>query len=299
MKNTEIQLLNQQEVRNSLISNIEILEKVKLLVLLPYGESMTTEMVAEYYEVGKEAISSLVKRNREELESNGMATLEGEKLINFKNNFDRSSLNLSKLNKANRSLMLFTRRTILNIGMLLKDSEVAKRIRVSLLDISEKKETIIKIVDEIDTEQSLMLAIMMAKDDLSQMAAINNLKRYRDIKEAKITEERDVAVGKVQNLTKSDATWGLREARVNIGVKEKKFIIWLIKNKYMFRQHKSIDGSGKPTGRLKSTAKYTHEPTRYFTDINQVDRVGETRTQTVFTLAGVEFFRGKIELINE
>jgi hypothetical protein len=83
------------------------------------------------------------------------------------------------------------------------------------------KETNIKKVDEIDTEQSLMLSIMMAKDDLSQMAEINNLKRYRDLKEAKITEERDVAVGKVQNLTKSDATWGLREARVNLGIKEK------------------------------------------------------------------------------
>lgn len=305
----ENELLEQKDMREKLIGNIEVLDKVKEVILLPYGESMTTEMVAEYFEVGKEAINSLVKRNREELEINGLAKIKRSELEQV---FESSNWTFKKLqgktvllakdtelNVTNTGLIIFTRRTILNVAMLLRDSEVAKEIRTKLLDMTEDKEAINKIVNDIDEEKLLMLNIMTATDDITQMMAISKLKKYRDDKENIIKEERNVAVEKVGNLTKSDATWGLREVCSNIGVKQNQFSKWLRSNKYMYKQRKRNDVEGKPTGRMKAISEYTKEPTRYFTDINQIDRDDNTHTQTVFTVEGVEYFRTKIEDINK
>lgn len=286
----ENKLLEQKELRQKLIERTEVLDKVKELILLPYGDSMTTEMVADYYEVGISAIKSLVFDNENEITSNGYKTLEKEELSSFKE--------LCQIKSRAKSLAIFTRRTILNVGMLLRDSEVAKEVRTKLLDMSESKEVIDNAVTDIDQEQLLMLKIMSAKDDMEQMVAINALKRYRDEKENKITKERDVAVKKVQDLGKSDATWGVREAKTNLGVKEKQFTNWMIHNKFIYRQHKNGDEKGKPSGRIKANSQYTKEPTRYFTDINQIDRLGNPHTQTVITVDGLEYFRTRIEDIN-
>ena len=55
----------------------------------------------------------------------------------------------------------FSKRAILNVGMLLRDSDVAKEIRSRLLDIAHDSETesgsIKTIITEIDEERSLML----------------------------------------------------------------------------------------------------------------------------------------------
>ena len=61
----------------------------------------------------------------------------------------------------NRGLKVFPRRAILRIGMLLRDSVVAKEVRTQLLNIEEKASKDTKIQD-INEEQSLMLAVGMA-----------------------------------------------------------------------------------------------------------------------------------------
>ena len=53
------------------MNRVEVLVKVKDLILLPSTELMTTRMVAEWFEVGHEAISTLYKRNNKELNENG------------------------------------------------------------------------------------------------------------------------------------------------------------------------------------------------------------------------------------
>ncbi|HID0768135.1 TPA: phage antirepressor KilAC domain-containing protein [Clostridium botulinum] len=295
MRNEEI--MERKDLREKLIENVEVLDKVKKVMLLPYGECMTMQMVADYFEVGEKAVNSLMLRNKDELLSNGLKILKGKELKDFKGKL-QDEVTLEKL-KFTSQLAIFIRRTILNIAMLLTESDVSKEIRTRLLDISENKETIKNVINEIDEEKQLMLNIMMAKDDMEQAMAVNKLKQYKDEKEKKIKEERDRAVKKVVNLTDSDATFGLREAKNNLGVKEKQFKNWLIYNKYMYRQMKTSDKKNKPTGRLKAFSKYTQEDTRYFTDIKIVDRIGREFSQTVFTIEGIEFFRTKIDEINK
>ena len=295
----EVELLENKTEREKLIERTEVLDKVKKVILLPYGECMTRKQVAEYYEVQEETIKKLATRHKEELISNGMTQLEKDNLIDFKSHFDGETLSLTKLNKANRVLNIFTRRAILNVGMLLDDDGIARQIRSSLLNMSENKESMKEESEKIDKEKLLMLDIMCAKDDMEQMSAMNKYKRYKDELQAKIKEEKDVAVGKVENLTKSDATFGIREAKTNLGVGEKKLITYLIENKYCYRQHKKTDEKGKATGKLKAYEPYTKEPTRYFTEIKQLDRLGNPHSQMVITVDGVEHLREFKEVIGK
>ncbi|KAB1986663.1 restriction endonuclease [Streptomyces triticiradicis] len=119
-------LLESKTLRESALERTEALDRVKALSLLPDGMHVTTAMVAAYFEVGLEAIKSLVKDHRTELETNGYRLLTGDELRSFKN--------LSGIQSRTRSLALFSRRAVLNIAMLLRDSEVARQVRTYLLD---------------------------------------------------------------------------------------------------------------------------------------------------------------------
>lgn len=123
----ETALLESPTLRGSVLDRTDVLDRVKALSLLPDGMHVTTAMVASYFDVGLEAIKSLVKDHRTELEASGYRLLTGEELRSFKN--------LSGIQSRTRSLALFPRRAVLNIAMLLRDSEVARQVRVYLLDM--------------------------------------------------------------------------------------------------------------------------------------------------------------------
>ncbi|MCX3287333.1 hypothetical protein OR263_11535 [Streptomyces sp. NEAU-H22] len=122
----ETALLESPTLRGSVLARTDVLDRVKALSLLPDGMHVTTAMVASYFDVGLEAIKSLVKDHRTELEASGYRLLTGEELRSFKN--------LSGIQSRTRSLALFPRRAVLNIAMLLRDSDVARQVRVYLLD---------------------------------------------------------------------------------------------------------------------------------------------------------------------
>lgn len=119
-------LLESRTLRTSVLERTHVLDKVKTLSLLPDGLHVTTAMVAAYYEVAETVIRQLVQRHRDELASNGLAVLRGPELREF----ESDNLSLSK----RRNLTIYSRRAVLNIGMLLRDSEVARQVRTYLLD---------------------------------------------------------------------------------------------------------------------------------------------------------------------
>ncbi|NER99653.1 MAG: ORF6N domain-containing protein [Symploca sp. SIO1B1] len=90
--------------------------------------------MAEFYEVPKDTVKSTVKNNKEELESDGLDVLTGQQLKDVGSIVD--------LRSKSPSLTIWTPRTALRLGMLLRDSEVAKAVRTSLLDVAEKSNPI-------------------------------------------------------------------------------------------------------------------------------------------------------------
>lgn len=199
------ELLEKKELRESVIDRIEILDKVGDLLMLGNSDYATTNQVADYYEVGKEAIQSLIKDNREELISNGFRLYKKSEILNVL----EGQLEISI---PNRGMNLFSKRTILNVGMLLRDSEVAKEIRTRLLDIihdtqESNPEIIENVVNEINEEKQLMLDRVEAeiKGDYDNVSIINA--KLFALKNKRIKELED----KVETITTHQLT--LTESR--------------------------------------------------------------------------------------
>ncbi|XVV36123.1 restriction endonuclease [Streptomyces sp. CA-100214] len=95
--------------------------------LLPDGMHVTPAMVAAYFEVSRKAIESLVFDHRDELTVSGYRVLTGTELTSFKE--------VSGIQSRSRSLARYSRRAVLNIAMLLRDSEDARQVRVYRLDM--------------------------------------------------------------------------------------------------------------------------------------------------------------------
>lgn len=163
----EIDLINNEKLRDQYIDHYEVLEKVKELLLIPGTETATMKQVAEYYKVDEGAIKMLVSRNRSELEEDGMQSLNGleTKAFLVSNNLlptnERGYFEVDGIKFAYKSNLLFPRRAILRTGMLLRDSEIAKEVRTALLNIEEKTSDETKIAD-ITEEQQLALSVGMA-----------------------------------------------------------------------------------------------------------------------------------------
>lgn len=175
----EEDLINKREERDKLLGNVEVLSKVKDLLLLGDTDFATTQQVTDYYEVGIEAIKSIVKRHKEELYSNGMEVLEGDELKEFKRNLQseptlkegkvQDEPALSKIRFSSK-LTLFSKRAILNVGMLLTGSDVAEEVRRRLLDITQdvlegKEVTKESIIDEMDKMKQIQMDIVQAMMD--------------------------------------------------------------------------------------------------------------------------------------
>jgi hypothetical protein len=132
----EIALLESRALRDSVLERTHVLDKVKVLAMLPDGLHVTTEMIAAYFEVDAEVIKKLSQRHREELTSNGMRVLRAADLATFKR--DNVSLYSGRYPQPRSNLTVYPRRAVLNIAMLLRDSEIARRVRTYLLDVEQE-----------------------------------------------------------------------------------------------------------------------------------------------------------------
>ena len=177
----ENELITLKEARTNLMSREDVFDdtRVKALssFLLPKDFGATTQMVADYFEVGSvSAIKSLIKDNREELEGNGLRLTTKDELSSLKE--------LGYISKNSGNVNIFTRRTILNVAMLLRDSEVAKQIRTVLLDATENANVIKEIIKDNQEElKELLFAVYNGGQD-----AVIASKKITEIEVAKATK---------------------------------------------------------------------------------------------------------------
>lgn len=162
-------IISDRSVRDNCVSHYEVLERVKKVLLIPDTEWATQKQVAEYYEVGEKAIETICTRHKDELETDGVSLKSYKEFLNIQNEELETVVgktifllaNGESLTVPNRGLKVFPRRAILRVGMLLRDSAIAKEVRTQLLNIEEKTSDEVKTHD-INEEQSLMLAVGMA-----------------------------------------------------------------------------------------------------------------------------------------
>lgn len=113
--------------RDRLADRTDVLDKVGVLRCLPDDMHATTDMVAEFYEVPVKTIQTAVQRNREELDGDGLTVMSKDELeLTFNMKAGRAS-----------AYTLYPRRAILRLGMLLRDSAIARQVRDYLLDAEQ------------------------------------------------------------------------------------------------------------------------------------------------------------------
>ena len=159
----ELQFIDDKTLRDSRISHYEVLERVKNLLLIPGTEFATVKQVAEFYEVDIDVIKKICQRNFDELSDDGVRIermenfLKGQD-VTFQKERNKAIVTYNDgttLTVTNRGLKVFPRRAILRIGMLLRDSAVAKEVRTQLLNIEEKTSREVK-TEDIEEEQRLI-----------------------------------------------------------------------------------------------------------------------------------------------
>lgn len=177
-------LLEQKELRESVINRLEVLDSVGEILLLPNTEYATTEMVANYYRVDIDVVKQLTVRNKDEIVSDGYKTLTGIELSDIKS--------LCQIKSRARSLAIFPKRAILRVGMLLRDSEIAKEIRTKLLDITHDSEkgngNINTIINEIDEEKQLQMQLGIAICEGNMQKVVEIQTKINSIKNARIIQ---------------------------------------------------------------------------------------------------------------
>ncbi len=97
------------------------------------GETVfTKQQVMALFEISERTIERYLVSHEEELKKNGYRLLRGIKLTEFKDLFDGTDIHDGTKTSV---LGIFTFRAVLNLGMLLTESEQAKVLRSRLLDI--------------------------------------------------------------------------------------------------------------------------------------------------------------------
>ena len=172
--NTE-EFIEDEALRDKYMDKLDVLDKVKTLLLIPGTECMTMRQVADYYEVDYNTVKLCYQRNEKEISSDGVA-IKTPKV--FKEIFNGTSCTIKNLSQEhgklilniddnttieipNRGIKCLSKRAVLRVGMLLRDSKVAQEVRTQLLNIAEHTaEQVSELVtQEIDKEQTLLLKI--------------------------------------------------------------------------------------------------------------------------------------------
>jgi hypothetical protein len=122
--------------RQNILNNRAAVEKIKEFMGIPgmlfNGEfRFTKQQVAEFYDIDGSTIDRYLSQHENELRHNGYINLKGKSLKEFKDQFGWL---LHEGAKAPQ-LGVFNFRAFLNLGMLLTESEKAKRLRSTVLDI--------------------------------------------------------------------------------------------------------------------------------------------------------------------
>ena len=148
-------------VRESHMNRVDVLEKVKGLLLLPNLEMATTRQVANFYEVDSQTIKNIVFDHKDELDADGLKAYKRKEIKEFLKETPNDYQMLRGYGVGMNKTNLFPRRAILRVGMLLRDSAIAKEVRTQLLNIEEKTTQEVKVAD-INEEQALKIAVEKA-----------------------------------------------------------------------------------------------------------------------------------------
>lgn len=133
-------LTNSQIDRQNILNNqfaLQELQKATNIkgVLFEGSMRLTKDQVATFFDVDTRTIKRVLESHSDELGVNGYIVLKGQKLKSFRQSIVAQSVSDIDVGLKVRNLGVFDFRSFLNIAMLLSESETAKILRQTILDI--------------------------------------------------------------------------------------------------------------------------------------------------------------------
>jgi len=217
--NTQINsMVDNKEERQKYIDRVEILDKVKALMLIPQLAMVTARQIADFYEVDMHTIQICYQRNKREIDSDGtvvkksldFAKISKDTGCDFR---QQAAVNILEFDNVqivipNRGVRCFSKRAVLRFGMLLRDSKVAQEVRTQLLNIVEhtEAENPQALTAEIDNEQELLMEVArtFSSGDMMKFAeATMKLNAYKD-RHIKAVEEKNAELAEKNETLAKD-----------------------------------------------------------------------------------------------
>lgn len=203
--------------RDALAARVDVLDKVGALRALPDDMHVTTDMVAAFYGVPVKTIQTVVLRNQEEIAGDGYR-------VSTRSAFE-ATFNMKAPSSASR-IALFPRRAVLRIGMLLRDSAVARRVRDYLLNAESV---------------SVMSAPMPTAAELPDRKALARMvieaEEARELAEARLAELAPKAAMADDFLVASGGARLVREVAKLLGMRERDLRQFLLDEELIFAKH--------------------------------------------------------------
>jgi len=211
-------MVDNKEERQKYIDRVEILDKVKALMLIPQLAMVTARQIADFYEVDMHTIQICYQRNKREIDSDGtvvkksldFAKISKDTGCDFR---QQAAVNILEFDNVqivipNRGVRCFSKRAVLRFGMLLRDSKVAQEVRTQLLNIVEhtEAENPQALTAEIDNEQELLMEVArtFSSGDMMKFAeATMKLNAYKD-RHIKAVEEKNAELAEKNETLAKD-----------------------------------------------------------------------------------------------
>ena len=133
MNDLTVSNVERQNVLNNRYAVEALQDNLGFAGMLFEGEyRFTKKMVADFYEVDLSTINRYISQYEEELKYNGYFLCKGKLLKELKLQFGHVINEMTKTTQ----LGLFSFRAVLNMGMLLTESEKAKQVRARILEMA-------------------------------------------------------------------------------------------------------------------------------------------------------------------
>ena len=223
---TEEDLINKKEMRDKYIDRLDILEKVKALLLIPEVNLMSTGMVAKFFDVPVATIKTVYLRNKDEIDSDGVKTLSSKDLrewiqneaihLNGSSGVIITATDGTKYNLSHRDAVYFPPRSIVRLSMMLRDSKVAHAVRDLIVETACKPEVKQMIVEEADEDIKrvkdwLYQNIALGDDLTNRMVSMQGItKRFLELKDEnkQLKSEKQEAMDTIDVLLNGAMEWG-------------------------------------------------------------------------------------------
>lgn len=267
----DTELLEKKELRDKMSGRVDVLNKVKELFLVPNINMVTTQQVADYYEVPFKTIATCYERNKFEISADGAPV---KKISELKLLFEvlessqaKCKLKISDnilMEVPNRGIRMFSQRAVLRIGMLLRDSDVAKEVRTQLLNTFEhstEKQKTTEIDKELDIIKRGIADASISGTMMELSLAWKGYADYLNRHNTALQEKNEELATNNKALAGEVLKWGDRESlnkavRVMSGTLNKPIsYVWkYLYDELLYHHHIGLSMRGKPP-----VIQYLHE----------------------------------------